>query len=33
MTDLLQLKDLSDSFDGVVNLIGWWEDLSAPGTQ
>lgn len=32
-THLLDLKDLPDSLDGVVDLIGRWEDLSAPGSQ
>lgn len=32
-TNLLQLKDLPDSLDGVVHLVGRREDLSAPGAQ
>lgn len=32
-THLGNLEDLSDSFDRVIDLVGWREDLSASGPQ
>lgn len=33
VTHLGNLEDLSDSLDGVVDLVGWRQDLSASGAQ